>query len=216
MSLKKHKIRLEWIVSGYMKTTFDKYTPNIIRQYIVLFYDDGIWWEKANLDSGLKILDDDLTLVNVSGEDGVWCCAVSNAIFGYGQQSFEIKILKDPYSSQNVWRILVGVIPSNVTQFDGIGDGRYFCSKRLKGWAYVAGEGLKCYADGFGDSYGETYTKNDIIKCQLNFDDKTIEFYKNNKSQGIAFKNLDKSVRIAVGMCKDGASLKLINNDNKK
>ena len=35
--------------------------------------------------------------------------------------------------------------------------------------------------------------ENDIVEIKLNIEDKTISFYVNDKSQGIAFKNIEKT-----------------------
>ena len=60
-------------------------------------------------------------------------------------------------------------------------------------YGYGSGNGhLICQDRGcqYFDRYGETFGLNDIVKCEVNFNNKTIEYYKNGKSQGIAFKNI--------------------------
>ena len=39
--------------------------------------------------------------------------------------------------------------------------------------------------------YGNKCRTGSIMKCEVNFDCKTVEFYRNNISQGIAYKNID-------------------------
>ena len=64
---------------------------------------------------------------------------------------------------------------------------------------YVAGSGArrayningqKYGQDGFGYSYGNTYTTNDVIGVAIDLDNGTLTFYKNGTSQGVAFTDL--------------------------
>ena len=64
---------------------------------------------------------------------------------------------------------------------------------------YVAGSGArrayningqKYGQDGFGYSYGNTYTTNDVIGVAIDLDAGTLTFYKNGTSQGVAFTDL--------------------------
>ncbi len=56
------------------------------------------------------------------------------------------------------------------------------------GWSYV-NDGDK-YNNGSGTAYGATYTTNDIIGVAFDADARSITFYKNNVSQGVAFSGL--------------------------
>ena len=203
---------LDIIVSGFMRKNFIKHSPNIVIYTIKMFYDDDLRWDTDNLVDGLNVLKDEITVNNISNKKrSYWCCAVSVAIYKSGEQSFKIKVLKDPKKEWNTWRIMIGVVPVDNIHFDSVNIwDRYFCGKHFGGWAYIA-DGLKSHSACTGTQYGAKYTVNDVIKCQLNFDKKSIQFYKNNTSQGIAFNDLNVPVRIAVGMAIDGASLKIVN-----
>ena len=48
-------------------------------------------------------------------------------------------------------------------------------------------------------SYGDTYTTNDVIGIKLDLDNGTIEFFKNNSSQGTAFSSIAGTYVFAIG-----------------
>ena len=69
--------------------------------------------------------------------------------------------------------------------------------KRGAGKDYVAGSGSRrAYSsngqryEGSGQSYGASWTTNDVIGVALDLDIGTITFYKNNVSQGVAFTDM--------------------------
>ncbi len=47
-------------------------------------------------------------------------------------------------------------------------------------------------------TYGENFGSKDIVKCEVDSDKGTIEFFKNGESQGIAFENVRGLLRPAV------------------
>ena len=66
--------------------------------------------------------------------------------------------------------------------------------------------------------YGEKYNGNIgnvTIKCLINLNKKNIEFFKNGKSQGIAFKNIDDNIdwKFAVSLSTKGNTVTLINDN---
>lgn len=73
------------------------------------------------------------------------------------------------------------------------------------GWAYGGFDGNKHndQANGAGDSYGATYTTNDVVGVALDMDAGTLTFYKNNVSQGTAYSSLTGTFFPALG---DGSS----------
>ena len=56
-----------------------------------------------------------------------------------------------------------------------------------RGASYASGNGQSYYSGGNGASYGDSYTSGDIIGCILDCDNRTLEFFKNGRSQGEAF-----------------------------
>lgn len=65
------------------------------------------------------------------------------------------------------------------------------------GWSYYT-PGTKLN-NGGSASYGAAYNTNDIIGVKLDMDNKTVEFLKNNVSQGVAFTGLTGTVYAATG-----------------
>jgi len=56
-----------------------------------------------------------------------------------------------------------------------------------RGMSYASGNGNKYTSGGNAASYGDTYTSGDIIGCILDCDNRTLEFFKNGRSQGEAY-----------------------------
>ena len=85
--------------------------------------------------------------------------------------------------------------------------------KSITFYGYDA-DGLTCAGSVTYYQYGEKYGCNDIISMELNVKDRTLQFYKNNESQGIAYDNLkfdkDMVYKMTVAMSSKGNSVQLI------
>ncbi len=79
-------------------------------------------------------------------------------------------------------------------------------------WVYWSYSG-ESYARHGGSSpnYGETFASGDKITVILDFGKKTIEFMKNDKSLGVAHKNLNGKVKPAVSLLNSGDSVRIGN-----
>ena len=55
------------------------------------------------------------------------------------------------------------------------------------GASYASGNGNTYHSGGNASSFGDSYTSGDIIGCILDCDNRTLEFFKNGRSQGEAF-----------------------------
>lgn len=66
------------------------------------------------------------------------------------------------------------------------------------GWGYIGGNGQKIHKSPTGINYAAPYGTGDIIGVQLDFEAKTIEFFKNGESLGVAHENLVGPVVAAV------------------
>jgi hypothetical protein len=75
------------------------------------------------------------------------------------------------------------------------------------GWCYVGGGGNKAYNKSSSDAYGEKFIAGDVVGVSLDFDRKTIEFFRNGKSQGVAFDNLKGPVYACISSCADNTKL---------
>eukprot|EP01084_Bolivina_argentea_P251841 422543_1 len=157
--------------------------------------------------SSLLIHTDGITVVNQLGTHTI----ASKMIFSSGKHSFEIHIIHDGKGIQSRFKFIVGVVSLSFDFKNSPGLG---CPHS---WGYNGGTGQKCsgYSDEYigetGEDYGEGYGDQDRIKCVVDFNKQTIEYFKNDKTQGIAFDNLDTPVRPAVSICGIGTSVRICN-----
>ena len=119
-------------------------------------------------------------MINI-GCNNKWRLSRTIGIFEKGLSAFEVLIVDDAPST-NTWRICVGCIPLSFQSTDE----RCWVGAR-QSWAYIAGTGGKCFNSAQSTAYGEKYSTNDIISILMDFDNNTLEFFKNGISQGIAF-----------------------------
>lgn len=66
-------------------------------------------------------------------------------------------------------------------------------------------------------SYGDSYTQGDVVSILLDFDSHCIEFFKNGKPQGVAFKDLKGAVIPGLSLTAKGCRIKildLVNDDH--
>jgi len=158
-------------------------------------------WNSKKTSSHLKLHRDKVTITN-KGSNNTWQCAVGRQEFRRGRHSFAVEMMKDA-STTNTWRVIVGVVPQS---FD-VKETGWLGSQ--SSWGYIAGTGGKCHNEGKSEDYGEKYGHRDVITVELDFDNKTITFYKNGKSQGVAFRNLKGPVYPAVSFCGTNTSVRL-------
>jgi len=159
-------------------------------------------WNPQNKSKQLIIHADGTTVEN-SGSNDTWTCIVGNKVYKRGVQEFEIVMLKDSRSS-NTWKSIVGVAPVGfkVSEHAWLGS--------QNSWGYIGGTGGKCHRVGKSEIYGREFGNQARIKVRLDFGKKTIEFFLNGKSQGIAFTNLTGAVTPAVSLTGTGSIAKLI------
>ena len=65
-------------------------------------------------------------------------------------------------------------------------------------------------------TYGKKWSKNDKLTCAINIEKKTVEFFLNDESMGIAFKDIDIEGNIYISLTLQGgrgANVTLLNND---
>ena len=82
--------------------------------------------------------------------------------------------------------VFIGIINNDTTPYKAFWRDKskdYYVYENAK-WFYDASRSLR---------YGENFGKDDIIMMELNLKNESIQFYKNDKSQGIASKNIVKN-----------------------
>ena len=160
-------------------------------------------WDQNLKSPHLAIFPDGVTVTN-KGSNDTWQGVVSQMIFSSGKHSFEIHIINDIKTS-NQWKYIFGVAP---VSFD---PKRTAWLGSQNSWGYIGGTGGKCHIQGKSVAYGKRYGGQDRIKCVIDFNKRTIEFFRNDKSQGIAFNNLVGAVRPAVSLTGKGAAVRICN-----
>eukprot|EP01084_Bolivina_argentea_P249978 418645_1 len=154
-------------------------------------------WDSNLKSKNMLICSSNINLIITNNNSlGTTESAVTNLLLNNGTPCFKFRILKASNSNKYYWRVIVGVVPVEYDPKIGFVGSQF-------SWGYVGGTGGKCSESGwFPDNvpYGEKYTQGDKIECRLNFERKTIEFLKNDKSMGIAFHNLHCAVKPAVSI----------------
>lgn len=168
----------------------------------VMIHDNLSW--AVSQSKSLAIKDRDPSMVKNTGSSDKWQMVRSLQPFKKGKHHCAIKIITDPRTS-NTWRFIIGVVPgsldcTNVKQWVGTGGS----------WGYIAGSGGKCQNSPRCIPYGETYGLGDVIGIYIDLDEGTIEFLKNGKEQGIAFKDVKGPVHVAASMTATDAVLAFV------
>jgi len=160
-------------------------------------------WDQTLKSQHLAIFPDGVTVTN-KGSNDTWQGVCSQQVFRSGRHSFEIHIINDIKTS-NQWKYIFGVAP---LQFD---PKRTAWLGSQSSWGYIGGTGGKCHNVGKSEAYGKRFGGQDRIRCVLDFTRRTIEFFRNDKSQGIAFTDLNCPVRPAVSLTGKGAAVRICN-----
>ena len=87
-------------------------------------------------------------------------------------------------------------------------------------YGYCGWNGNKLDSDHeWSDSYGDSYTKGDTLTVQLDLINGKITFYKNGKSQGVAYENIQQDVnteyRLAISMGDRNSNIEMTNYDER-
>jgi len=156
--------------------------------------------------------DDGGQIVENTGSLDQWCSIRFGTVIlpSFNKFFYSIKVLSLP-STTNTWKICIGAVP---IEFNIEADRHWIGSQHS--WSYIAGTGGKCNNSGKSVNYGEKYKEGDVVSVLLDFDNGTIEFFKNGKSQGVAFKGLKAAVIPAVSLTSKGCRLKMLDLVNEK
>eukprot|EP01006_Ploeotia_vitrea_P052211 TRINITY_DN67660_c9_g12_i2.p1 TRINITY_DN67660_c9_g12~~TRINITY_DN67660_c9_g12_i2.p1 ORF type:complete len:1039 (+),score=601.97 TRINITY_DN67660_c9_g12_i2:75-3191(+) len=149
-------------------------------------------WSSDRLSEHVSISQDQLAVTN-SGSDDKWQMAMSEQTLDAGKKMLSLRIKYDAATS-NTWRFIIGVVPA---KFPRKGKAKEWVGAHGS-WGYIAGTGGKCHNVAKSQPYGHKYGADDVVSVALDFDERTIEFFKNGRTQGVAFRNLQGPVRLAV------------------
>ncbi len=144
------------------------------------------WWDptfSARRDDSVQYSDPGRRLLRLvhQGSHDKWRCARGLRVYREGSHFFEVYI-EALGATSNSWNMCVGIVPLD---FDPCNDKVWIGAQ--KSWSYIAGNGHRVYDGANAVPYGEAYGKGDTIGVLLDFDRQSIEFFKNGRSQGVAF-----------------------------
>jgi len=140
---------------------------------------------------------------------------VVTAVGGYGRTPTTFAL---PTTGKWYWEVdnssgsytIIGIIDVESVQFQDPQETERF-TDGVDAYGYWGIDGNK-YNNGSGSAYGATYTTGDIIGIKYNADNGSLEFLKNNISQGVAWTGLTKRYSPCIGDSWGGASSTLIIN----
>lgn len=167
---------------------------------------EGIWeWNRENTTAGFDIHADKMTLTCKSDRTQT---AIGTMEFRKGKHRFAVEIIKISKTNS----IGVGVVPVNYKPCEGkiigIQDDTSCCYYTIG--SKFCGKGQESYAA------GESYGAGDVVAVELDFTKATISFFKNDKSLGVAYRNLKSPVYPAVITSGKKNSVRLMAANNKE
>ena len=184
------------LIYGYSIEYMTNYSINNIVNIISDYYILPFYWNKGNLTNEI-ILINNKRIAKYNGNDRRHYGIVCDIIFDSGIHYYTIKIIE----INKTYDIMMGYVPSNYQPKKGhIGNTNAGWSLGLNGLLY--NEDNIIYAKRY---FKQTViTIGDIIKCQANFNNKSIKYYLNNIDLGIAFNNLNGCIKPGLSMFKKG------------
>ena len=118
----------------------------------------------------------------------VHCAIASKLGYQTGRRYFEIQICSSLSSANGKWKMCIGVVPKTFN-FNHSKNKNWIGAQNS--WGLILGTGGKCHNSSKSVSYtNETFGENDIVGVLMDFDNHTMEFYKNGQGLGEAFNNL--------------------------
>jgi len=146
---------------------------------------------------GMSVVMTSQSVEKISGDD--WMTVGVDRVWWSGQHSFTVRVIK------SVWYVSVGVMSADLTSCTGcLG----WTGESVRGWGYNS-DGYK-FHNGSGPRYGERYYTGDVIRCDVDMDKRTITFFKNDISQGIAYTDFEGPLRPVVSLLKKGEKIQLL------
>jgi len=149
-------------------------------------------WDQSRKHSSLIVTSDGLTVTSTT-------TSYYQPIFGdceMKEGTFEWEVTLTQFYV-NSYSLNIGVVPASYSNFSSSQMIGY--SGHIPGWCFGAGYGQK-WDNGSQSSYGKTCSQGDRIRVKVDMDAKTLEFFINDNSQGVAFTNLSGTLRPALSL----------------
>jgi len=129
-------------------------------------------------------------------DPNTWATIGSSELLSKGVCEWEIVLSE--YDTANTYNVVIGVVPATYSQWSAntwFGSGTSY-----PGWGFVTGNGYKATGASGQQYYGTRCNQGDVVKCRLDLDKHQLEFFINNRSQGVAFYDVFGPVRAAVSL----------------
>ena len=195
-SITKIDNRTKLIVNGYIRLETKYHIPSLIIHIIIWYF----WMNERFSICGSTMK------INCDGDIVRATKALRNTAYGtvFIDMNipliclWRIKILKYQYEKYSQYHIFIGISSTNREYLNyGYQQSRYnHGSYNTMGCIQKKGMAKP-------RTFGQSFKENDIISMELNTMNKTLKFYKNDKSQGIAFTNIPTKYKyyLAVSFC---------------
>eukprot|EP01062_Namystynia_karyoxenos_P030965 TRINITY_DN23015_c0_g1_i1.p1 TRINITY_DN23015_c0_g1~~TRINITY_DN23015_c0_g1_i1.p1 ORF type:complete len:479 (+),score=115.42 TRINITY_DN23015_c0_g1_i1:146-1582(+) len=135
----------------------------------------------------------DSSFMTVSTTSTTWVHAWSSLEISEGVHYWEVKI--DTYDTKNSLNVAIGVTREQLKVACIMG-----YSYNPDAWAYVCGTGRTSHNKSYSIEYAEPCGEGDVVGVKLDCAARSLEFYKNGRSMGAAFTNVEPPVFPAVSL----------------
>jgi hypothetical protein len=156
-------------------------------------------WDEERIGNNV-LLSSDKTLAIAHHHN--WEKVVGNVVWHAGVHLFQVFLDLNISVSSNLWQIIVGVARPDTPLDEHLGAG-------LNEWGLACYSGHKIFNRDRREEYSSGCSKGDILQVKLDLHRRTLEYFKNGESLGIAFQNLSGPVSPAVSLLK-GQRVRLI------
>jgi len=148
-------------------------------------------WDATKKHAGLTVSSDGRTVT--SSSSGYHGAVFGDAELTDGVHEWELVLT---VHNSNAYALNIGVTP---TSFSNWGVAQMIgYSGHIPGWAFATGNGQKFHNS--TEHYSRRCNQGDVIKVRLDLEAKTLEFFINGASQGIAFRDVIGPVRPSMSM----------------
>jgi len=151
-------------------------------------------WSTNHKHHSVQLLDKNSVIV--STDPNYWQSVGADIELKTGVHEWEVVL--NQYDTGNSYNVVIGCVPSHFNQWTSstwIGS-----STTAPGWAFVTGNGYKTGTNTGQTYYGTAARQGDTVRTRLDLDKRTIEFFVNNTSQGVAFTDVYGPVRPAISL----------------
>ena len=193
---------------------------SLIHSLCILYFFENEHFEIAG--KGIRISEDRMSITNHEGSDYQNCSYLSNKLPStddiHCKWSFKVHASSDDTQSDQSSYISIGITSNDEYDCDFTTWRGRKEQKKCEGYAHYAYNGYMGYkssSEGVhgGTKYGRSYSGGDTVDVEVDLKNQWIAFSKNGRSQGIAFKviqrNEDITYRLGVSLGRRGIAVTL-------